>query len=274
MRGARHHAEIMDEDRCIQISVNAREHRRLRIVDLLIIGGNRIHVNHRRAVQFLGKAVFDGIDHIVQRHDIAAGGHFGVQRNHHAPRAVIMHRQIMYAHDIGVFAHDIADALHKFGRRRIAQQRRNGILRRRIARAQNHDRHQRARPRIDIYAEEAIYQHGNQHRRRSAHIGQAIRRHGAHRGGIDLLPHRAVVDRHIELYQYRSGEDDHGYDAKFHLFRLDDLPNGIPPQRKAHQQNHHRNDQSRHIFNAPVPVGMIAMRLLRRQLKAQQRDHR
>ena len=243
----------------------------MRGVHGLVVRHDGVHVDDGLAAELVVQLLFHVVDLIVQGKDITVRGDLGVQRDHHAAGTVVMHHKVVDAADGLVCHHDIADLLHKLLRRRLAEQRRKRISRCLKARPQDEQRHDKTAPAVDPPAEKVARERRQQHRRGSRAVGQAVRRRRLHSGRADFLPHAAVVAVHIKLGADGDKQNRDRQRAALHRLGVKDRAHRVTQQLKAHQQNNERDDKPRDVLDPPVAEGMLGVRLLPREAKAQKR---
>ena len=128
-------------------------------VYLLVVGLDGVHVDRRVAAECAFQLALDGVDAVMQLEDIAAAVYFGVQRDHHSARAVVVNNEVVHADD-GVRAHDyLLDAFDKLRIGRLTEQRRECVLCNAVAGKENEHRDRRACPAVDIDLEQPAYAH-------------------------------------------------------------------------------------------------------------------
>ena len=104
------------------------------------------------------------IDDIVKGKHIAFGGHFRMERNHTAARAVIVHDQVMAAEDVFIkAAYKLLYRADKFRLRRGAEKRVDRLFGCADARNQNEYADDDAEPAVKFPAEEMLENRGKKH---------------------------------------------------------------------------------------------------------------
>ena len=96
--------------------------------------------------------------------------------------AVIVYHQIVHAYHGVMCHHQLFDLLDQQRIRRLAQQRTDGIPCGLYGRPQNKQRHQQARPAVQLHAAPVAHKHGQQHSRGGRCIAETVRRGGGHGG--------------------------------------------------------------------------------------------
>ena len=180
----------------------------------------------------------------------------------------------MDAADRRVGQNHLPNPLHQLLLRRLAQQRSQRLLGRLIPGKEDEARHHKAHPTVDHQGGEPSHQHSRQHRRGGDGIGQAVGGRGLHGGGRYPPADTAVIQVHIQLHGDGCHQNPHRQQTEVHRLRVQDLLHGGLPQLHTHQQDQSRHYKTRYVLDAPVAEGVLGVRLLSRQLKAQQRHHR
>ena len=142
------------------------------------------------------------------------------------------------------------------------------------ARGQDEQRHEQAAPAVNPQLRPVPDEHGGEHHGRGDAVAQAVRRRGAHGGGIDLRADAAVVKGHVELDKDRRHEDAGRQRAERHRLRRGDLLDGAGEQFKAHQQDGQRHDEARDVLDAAVAERVLRVRLAAGHAEADERDER
>ena len=85
-------------------------------------------MDHRVAVQGIPQFVFDCVDHIMQREDVAVGGNLRVQGDKNAAGTVVMYDEVMNPDDLLMRGDNIRHLLDKFRIRSLTEQGTDGIF--------------------------------------------------------------------------------------------------------------------------------------------------
>ena len=225
-------------------------------------------------MQPLRQFLLDVVDDVVHLHNVPVGRHLRVEGDHTPPRAVVVDHQIVDTLYGAVGHDDIPYLLHQLRVGCLPQQGRQCLLRRLAGGGQDEQRHHKAHIAVHRQSRPPADEHGQQHRRRSRGIGQAVHGRGLHGRGLDLLPDAPVVEPHVQLHAHRRRQDTQRQQRERHLLRMEDLIDGGLGQLHAHQQDQARHRKARDVLDAPVAEGVVRVRLPSRQPETQQRHCR
>ena len=238
-----------------------------------VVGAHRVHVNYRLAAQALPELPLHMVNAVVELQQFSAGRDLGVEGDHPPPGAVIVDDEVVDPQDRLVGQDQGPDFLHKLRRGRRAQQGVHGGLNRLDAGPEDEQGHQQSPPSVQSHARIPLHQGGGQHHRRGGAVAEGVQGGGLHGGGADALSDPPVVKGHVELYRDGGAEDRRHPGAGLRRDRVQNLPHGGLGQLEAHQQDQHGHHQAGEVLHPPVAEGVLVVRLLLRQAKAQQGDH-
>ena len=264
------HAEVVDGNVFID-AAHERGDPFMRGVHRLVVRHDGVHVDDGLAAKAVVQFLFHVVDLVMQSENVAVRGDLGMQRDHHAAGAVVVHDKVMDAADALVRHDDVVDLLHELLRRRLAKQGRERVLRRLKARPQDEQRHDKAAPAIDLPVQKMPRERCKQHRCRRRTVGKAVRRRGLHGGGVELLTHAVIVAVHVALGADGDKQDRHRQRAALHRLGVKDRAHRVAQQLKAHEKDDERDDEARNVLDTAVAEGMLGVRLLPGEAKAQQR---
>ena len=84
---------------------------------------------------------------------------------------------------------------------------------------------------------------------------------------------RAVIEEHVALDEYRRDQYAEREPREGDVLGVQYLFNGRQKQFEPHQDNDHRNDKPRNVFEPAVPIRVLGIGLLPRELETYQRDN-
>ena len=270
VRGAGDHAEIVDGDVLVDAAHELR-YALARFGGELIVGHDGVHVDGGGAAELAAEPLLDVVDLVVQRHDVAVRGDLGVERDHHAAGAVVVHDEVVDALHDGRGENDLLDPLDKFRRGRLTEQGRDGVPRGLNACPEHERCDDDTAPAVDLKRGEVPDERRGEDGGGRRAVGETVHRGRLHRGGADLLADRAVIEIHIELDEDGGEQDAAGEERELHRLGVQDLLHRALGKLDAHEENDHGDDQARDVLQPPVAEGMLGVGLLSRKLEAEQR---
>ena len=269
--GAGDHAEVVEGEAGVD-ALHQRHHRLLRLGHQGVVRRHGVHVDDGVAVQLRLELALNVVDLVVDFQQVGLGGDLRVEGDHQPPGAVVVDQQVVDADDGGVGQHQRGDLVHELLGGRGAQQGIDGVLCGVEAGKEDEGGHGHAAPAVDLQPREAGDQGGDEHRGGGHGVAEGVGGGGLHGGGVDLLADGAVVEAHIQLH--RDGHAQNGDDQGTGIHRLgvQDFFDGGLAQLEAHEEDEHGNRQAGEVLDAAVAEGVVGVRLLARQLEAQERD--
>ena len=261
MRDAPHESEIVDAYGGIDLADDLRN-AFPQGVDLSVIRNDGIHVNGGINAAFPSQALLNGIDHIVREEDVTASVHLDVESRNGVSRPVVMYRQIVNAERVRIFGHQIMDHAHGILGGGFPQNGVFGIVQNPDAGDQNKDGHDHTHVCIQVdrkgrkkKKQERCQQNG----RGGKHVGKAIRRGGAHDGGIDPLCQHAIKNAEPQLNENGKQKNAHSDPASLGKLGGEDLAQGFAQKLQSDQEDQKGYDHGCHVLDPRVPKGMLAV---------------
>ena len=202
------------------------------------------------------------------------GRHLRVEGDHAPSGAVVVHHQIVYALHGAVGHDDIPYLPHQLRVGGLPQQGRQCLLGRLIGGKQDEQRHHKAHIAVRRQPRPFTDEHGQQHRRRSGGIGQAVHSRGLHGRGLDPSADAPVIQPHVQLHAHRRRQNAQRQRRERHLLRVEDFLKRGLGQLHAHQKDQPRHRKAGDILDASVAEGVVGVRLPACQPEAQQRHRR
>ena len=195
-----------------------------------------------------------------------------MEGDHHPAGAVVVDNEVVNADDGGMGHDQFFDLLHKFVGGRRAQQGIDRILGGIEAGPENESRHQDTAPAVDHQTGEAAHQSCDEHSGGGDAVAEGVGGGSQHGGGVQLFPQGAVVKGHIQLHTDGYAQDGNHQPAGVYRSGVQNFIQRGLCQLEAHQDDEHGHRQARQVLDTAVTEGMVRVRLLSRQLKAQQGD--
>ena len=241
---------------------------------LLIVTVDGVHMYGGQNAELFPDLPLRLIHRVVEGENISAALDLRMEGDEAPARAVIVHNQVVDAHDLRVGQGGLFDLLHQFRVRGLAQQRRKRVPQGIVPGKNDEGGHQQARPTVHIYLEQPGNAHAQQHHGGGNGVGEGVSSSGLHGGGADLPAHRLVIQAHVELHPDGSQQDHRRQQPHSHRLRVQDLGQGAFAQLKAHGDDQGRQQQPCQVLHPAMAEGVVQVRLLPCDGKAQQGDHR
>ena len=272
MARGNHHAEIVNGqsgiDGC-QLAVNEVVHP----FQLRVVGDHGIIVNHQMDAMALVAFPFQVVDNLMAQQGVFPAVHFHMDAGEPAAGAVIVNHQVVVAQNLGGGADFVEDLLPQLRAGGLAQQGADGVLSQTKAADEDEHCHRKAHIAVDPQTGHGFHDAAEQHRAGGNHVVAAVGGGGHQRFRLELLAQPSVEQGQPQLHAHGSSQYRCGEPAKGHGLRVENLLEGTFGQFEADEQNHHRHRQAGQVLEPGVAVGVVFVRRLFRQLKAQQRHH-
>ena len=244
------------------------------LIDLRIVGDDRIHVDDSTAGKLLLQLALYVINQIVQLHKAALGIDLRMQGDHPPSGTVIVNEQVVNAHDLWMGKHNAADFCDKFRVGSLTEQRIDGIPGRAYAGIKDEDCDQKTAPAVDGKTENPSNNRRKEDDGGGKHIAEGIRRRCVHRRAVDGFGNFVIIKIHIELDENGNDQNQKNNRRNFRQGRVQDLLKGGFCKLRRHEEDNGRNGKSGEIFDSSVPIRMVGVCFLSAHLKSDQRNDR
>lgn len=272
MGGAGDHAEIMDADGGIQLFElfrNLMAH----MGNFRVVRFNGIHVDGGGTAETLLDFHFRPVNGVMETENIPVAADLRVEGYHEPAGAVVMDDQVVNTDNFRMGHDSILNTLYQFRIRRLAKKRGEGFPGGVVPGEDDKGCHGEAGEAVDIDMEKPGDAHGKEDHGGGDGVGQGICGGGLHGGGMNFSADALVVMGHVELYGDGDEKNERGQKPRFHRLGRENFFHGAFAQLHAHQNDDHRKQKARQIFDPAVAERMIQIRLLAGKHKAEQRDN-
>ena len=244
------------------------------LIDLRIIGDDRVHMDDSTAGKLLLQLALYVINQIVQLHKAALGIDLRMQGDHPPSGTVIVNEQVVNAHDLWMGKHNAADFCDKLRVGSLTEQRIDGIPGRAYAGIKDEDCDQKTAPAVDGKTENPSNNRRKEDDGGSEHIAEGIRRCCVHRRAVDGTGNFVIIKIHIELDENGNDQNQKNNRRNFRQGRVQDLLKGGFGKLRCHDEDNGRNGKPGEIFDSSVPIRMVGVCFLSAHLKSDQRNDR
>ena len=240
----------------------------------LVVHGDGVHVDGRLAAEAGAQLHLDAVDHVVDDQDVLVGAHLGVQGDHALAGAVVVHDQVVDAHDLRVGEHGLGDLLDELGVGRLAQQRGEAVAGGGVAGVEDEPGDGQADPAVDVQVKGRAQPHAQHDRGGGDRVGQAVLGRGGHGRGADARGQRAVEAGHPQLHAHGAHEDAQRGQVHLGGRGVEHLVKGALEQLHADHEDRRGDEQAAEVLDAAVAEGVLVVGGALGHAKAHERDDR